>query len=60
MSQLGAFRPVDIYNNPDLEPETATTYNVGAIVDIGSFRGTLDYYAIDFEGAIERDTAASG
>ncbi|WP_334163999.1 TonB-dependent receptor domain-containing protein [Phenylobacterium sp.] len=59
VTQLGAFRPIDIYNNPDLQPETATTYNVGTIVDIGSFRATLDYYAIDFEGAIERDTAAS-
>lgn len=57
VAQLGAFRPIDIYNNPDLQPEEATTYNVGAILNVGTFRATLDYYAIDFEGAIERDTA---
>jgi iron complex outermembrane receptor protein len=57
VAQLGAFRPIDIYNNPDLQPEEATTYNVGAIFDLGPFRATADYYTIDFTGAIERDTA---
>jgi iron complex outermembrane receptor protein len=57
VAQLGAFRPIDIFNNPNLKPEEATTYNVGAILDLGPFRATLDYYTIDFKGAIERDTA---
>jgi len=31
------YRPVDTANNPNLKPETADTYNVGAIVSVGNF-----------------------
>lgn len=45
----GNFRPVDIVGNPDLEPESATTYSVGAMVKVGGLRATLDYWNFDFD-----------
>ena len=49
----GAFKRVDTKGNPELEPETATTVNVGAILDMEDFYGigvfaTLDYWSYDF------------
>lgn len=49
---LGTFRPVDIGGNPDLKPEKATTYSVGAIAKLGGFRGSIDYWGFDFKGII--------
>ena len=47
------FRSVDVFGNPtDLGPETAFTYNVGAILDVGGFTATVDYWSYDFEGKI--------
>jgi iron complex outermembrane receptor protein len=54
----GTFRAVDIYGNPDLEPETAKTYTVGFIADIGGFNATLDYWSFDFENPINTDPVA--
>lgn len=51
----GAFRAVDIYGNNDLSPETATTYSVGAILDLGAFKATLDYWSFDFQDPITTD-----
>lgn len=51
----GAFRAVDILASPDLQPETATTWNAGALVDAGRFRAGVDYWRYDFEGAIESE-----
>ena len=52
----GAFKRVDTKGNPDLEPEEATTVNVGLLVDrdgllLGddSLFVTLDYWSYDFE-----------
>lgn len=42
---LGTFRPVEVTGNPALEPETAFTYSAGAILDIGNFRATVDYWS---------------
>ena len=49
---LGTFRAVDIFGNPNLDPETAKTYNVGVIVETGGFTGTLDLWQFDFENPI--------
>ena len=49
----GAFRAVDVLGNPNLQPETATTYNAGVMVDRGGFRASLDFWRYDFEGPIE-------
>jgi len=48
-----AFRAIDVTGNPDLKPESATTYSAGVIVDTGVFRGSLDYFRYDFDGPIE-------
>ncbi len=45
----GTFRPVDTFGNPDLEPETAFTYTVGALVKSGGLRASLDYWSFDFD-----------
>jgi iron complex outermembrane recepter protein len=51
-SILGTFRAVDIIGNPDLDPETATTYNVGALVTLGNFKASIDYWRFDFDNPI--------
>lgn len=48
----GAFRAVDVVGNPQLNPEKATTYNVGAIVKLGQFRATVDYFNFDFKNPL--------
>jgi iron complex outermembrane receptor protein len=49
---LGVFRAVDIYGNDQLQPETALTYSVGAILEVGNFNATLDYWNFDFQDPI--------
>jgi iron complex outermembrane receptor protein len=47
------FKSVDIFGNPnDLGPETAFTYNVGAVVTAGGFTVSADYWSFDFEDRI--------
>lgn len=49
----GNFKAVDIFGNPvDLGPETAFTFNVGAIVNFGGFNFSVDYWSFDFEDEI--------
>lgn len=48
----GTFRAVDIFGNPDLEPETATTYNIGVILEVGGLKASLDYFNFDFQDPI--------
>ncbi len=55
---LGVFRAVDIYGNEDLTPETATTYSVGAILDLGAFKATIDYWNFDFQDPITTEPVA--
>ena len=45
----GTYRANDLYGNPNLEPETALTYSVGAMVKIGGFNATVDYWNFDFQ-----------
>lgn len=51
-SAVGGYRAYDTFGNPDLQPETAFTYNVGAIIDAGPFRATIDYFSFEFEDPI--------
>jgi len=51
----GAFRAVDVFANPDLAPERATTYNAGISVDSGGLRASADFWRYDLEGAIESE-----
>ena len=55
----GSFRAIDIFGNPDLKPETAKTYNVGAIVNLGRLRGTVDYWRFDFNNPIVAEPSGS-
>jgi len=43
-----AFRAAFTRGNPNLSPEKATTYSVGAIVEAGPFKGSIDYWNFDF------------
>lgn len=49
------FRAVEVFGNPNLEPESATTYNAGVLVDQGPFNASLDYWRYDFSGPIESE-----
>ena len=45
------------FGNPNLEPETATTWTAGFVLQpdwfpVGDFRMTVDYYDIEIEGAV--------
>jgi iron complex outermembrane receptor protein len=53
------YRPVDVANNPNLQPETADTYNVGVVVEKGPFRATVDYFKFKFKKELTSETAAS-
>jgi iron complex outermembrane receptor protein len=54
----GTYRAVQTCGNPNLQPETANAYSVGAIVQKGGFNATLDYYNFRFKG--ELTTEGSG
>jgi iron complex outermembrane recepter protein len=47
------FKSVDIFGNPnDLGPETAFTYNVGAVVTTSGFTVSVDYWSFDVKDRI--------
>lgn len=48
----GTFRAVDTFDNPSLEPESATTFNVGTIIRSGGFSASVDYWSFDFDNPI--------
>lgn len=50
-----SFRAVDVRANPSLDPESATTWNAGMLIDRGGFRASVDYWRYDFEGPIESE-----
>lgn len=53
-----SFRAVDVNGNPDLAPESATTYNGGVIIQAGGFNASLDYFKYDLDGPIEAEPIA--
>ncbi len=47
------FKSVDIFGNPDtLGPETAFTYNIGAVLDFSKFTFSVDFWSFDFKKRI--------
>lgn len=44
----GSFRAVRINDNPNLIPESATSYGGGVIVELGGFNASVDYWRYDF------------
>lgn len=53
-----SFRAIDINGNPNLAPESATTYNAGLLINTGGFRASIDYFKYDFSGPIEGEPVA--
>jgi iron complex outermembrane receptor protein len=53
------YRPADTYNNPNLQPETAVTYDAGIIGRFGGLTGTVDYWRFDFKKELTNETAAA-
>jgi len=51
-SVSSGYKPYDTFGDPDLDPEEADTYNFGAIVQLGGFKGSLDYWNFDFKNPI--------
>ncbi len=60
VAQTGAFKAVDIYGNTNLDPEEATTFNVGVITDFGTdnWTMTLDYYDFVIDNPIINESYA--
>lgn len=54
----GTFRAVDIYGNPSLDPESANTWSLGFIADVGGLNATIDYWNFDFENPIIAEPVA--
>lgn len=48
----GGFLSVDITGDPALKPESAFTYNLGAVIKFGNFNASIDYWNYDFKDAI--------
>ena len=48
-----SFRAIDVSGNPNLAPESATTYNGGVIINTGGFKASVDYFRYEFDGPIE-------
>ncbi|MAK60167.1 MAG: TonB-dependent receptor [Ponticaulis sp.] len=47
------FKSVDSFGNPNLSPESAFTYNLGAVFDFNNgLRASVDYWSYDFEDEI--------
>jgi iron complex outermembrane receptor protein len=57
-SILGVFRAVDIYGNPNLQPEKADTYNAGVLFKAGNFKASIDYFRFDFKKPIVAEPVA--
>ena len=53
----GQYRAVQTCGNPNLAPEKAKAFNVGAIVTYHGFQATLDYYKFNFKGELTTESA---
>ena len=52
VAPASAFKAVDTYGNPDLKPESAFSFNLGGIYEVGNFSASLDYYNFDFSDPV--------
>lgn len=53
-----AFRAIDVVGNAALEPESATTYNAGILLDSGPLTASIDYFRYEFDGPISGEPVA--
>ena len=47
-----AFKAIDTTGSPDLDPESAFTYNFGLVYSSDSLNASVDYWAFEFENPI--------
>jgi len=52
VAPTSAFKAVDRFGNADLAPESAFSYNLGALFENGGFNASIDYYSFDFSDPI--------
>ncbi len=52
VAPTSAFKAVDQFGNPDLQPESAFSFNLGALYQNDGFSASLDYYNFDFSDPI--------
>lgn len=50
-----AFRPVDVYGNPNLTPEKSQNYGGGILLKFGGFSASIDYYKYKLKDVIVTD-----
>ena len=48
--QFATVRPVDNFGNPNLKPEEADNFSVGALISAGPFSASIDYFDIRLQG----------
>ena len=46
------FKPIDVFGNPSLSPESSTNYSGGVLLRFGGFNASLDYFRYDIKDAI--------
>ncbi|MFN3237235.1 MAG: TonB-dependent receptor plug domain-containing protein [Pseudomonadales bacterium] len=49
LAPASAFKAVDTSGNPNLDPETAVTLNLGVVFTGDNFYGSLDYWSFDLD-----------
>ena len=54
-----AFKPVDVFGNPNLRPEKSTNYSGGVLLNFGKLTATVDYYKYKLREAIISDPLAA-
>ena len=54
----GSYRAFQSCGNPNLKPETADTYNIGAIIEYNGFTATLDYFNFKFKDEIIEESGS--
>lgn len=52
-----AFKAVDTVGHPGLQAEKAIALNVGFLMDVGNFSGSIDWWSFDFEDRIGVESA---
>lgn len=60
VAPASAFKAIDQFGNSDLDPESAFSFNVGALFDNGNgLTASIDYYNFDFQDPIIVEDQAS-
>ncbi|MGE3866625.1 MAG: TonB-dependent receptor, partial [Hyphomonadaceae bacterium] len=54
-----AFRATSLSGNPNLQPETATTYTLGTIFQAGGLKATIDYWNFDLKDPFVAEPAGT-